>query len=153
DQALIYLRRSNSRNELSLSGQLNWALAEAANLGLAVDATQEDLGHMIGNRLSVLKSLRVDDGISGAEMERPGFRAILRDAAANEKISHVLVYKRDRLARPEDALQMASMERGIRVQGVTFVFNDKTAEPMDPSRPDLADLIALVVEYNQNGEE
>ena len=86
-------------------------------------------------------------------MDRPGFQAVLHDVATNQAISHVLVYRRDRLARPDDAMKMAAIERDIRCQGVTFVFSNGIAEPMDPSQPDFTEPLKLYVEYYFNGED
>ena len=108
---------------------------------------------MIRERLSSYKSLRVDDGITGSDMSRPGFLAVLRDVEADRSISHILVYRRDRLARPEDALKMASLERDIRQQGVTFVFENGIAKPLDSSNPDLGDDLKAFVEYFQSGDD
>ena len=153
DESLIYLRRSNSRNETSLAAQLEWAIAEAAR------RKTENRRFTSRSRLHDSKSHlqlqipHIDDGISGANMGRPGFQAVLRDIKANPKISHVFTYRRDRLSRPEDALQMATIEGDIRKSGVTFVFNNGDAGPMDASKPEIGDLVALVVEYHQNGED
>ena len=153
NESLIYLRRSYSRNELSLAAQLEWAIAEAGRRKLPIDASQADLAYMVQDRISSYKSLRIDDGISGADMGRPGFQAVLRDIRSNPKILQVFSYRRDRLARPEDALQMATIECDIRKNGVTFVFNNGDSGPMDASNPDLGELMKLVVEYHQNGED
>ncbi|HTQ40091.1 MAG TPA: recombinase family protein, partial [Pirellulales bacterium] len=114
--------------------------------------SQSDLDHMIRNRLHAYKTLRVDDGISGADMNRPGFQAAVRDIESNPRIKWVLSYRRDRLARPEDALRMATIECDIRKRGVTFVFNNGEAGPIDASNPDLGVMITLVAEYHENGE-
>ena len=153
NEAPFYLRRSNSRNELSLGRQLEWGAMEADKLQLHYEASQADLDYMIRNRVSSHKSLRIDDGISGAELDRPGFQAVLHDVTTSTRISHVLAHRRDRLARPEDALKMATIERDIRHQGVTFVFSNGIGGPMDANNPDLGDVLMLVVEYSQNGEE
>ncbi len=150
---IIYLRRSNNKNELSLESQFDWANGEATHRGIKIDATKADLRYAISNGLSKYKGLRLDDGISGADMTRPGFQAVLRDVEADRSISHVLVFRRDRLARPEDAMKMASIECNIRAEGVTFILGNGVAEPLDPSQPELAEQIKLLVEYYFNGED
>src|SRR5690348_12861758 len=120
DEGLTYLRRSESRNELGMPAQLEFALRMAKELGVRLDATQADLEYMIRNKLHAYKSLRIDDSITGADMDRLGFRALMNDAQTNPRISHVFVYLRDRLARPEDAMAMAMEERALRYRGITF---------------------------------
>ena len=69
--ALAYLRRSTDRQEISLTTQLDWALVEAARHAVRLDASSADLEHMQAARLSAYKGLRLDDGISGADLDAP----------------------------------------------------------------------------------
>ena len=79
-----------------------------------MDACLEDLQWILKQGLHAHKSLRVDDAISGDCMERPGFVALMNDSSSDRSISHIFVYRRDRLARPEDAMAMTSLERRVR---------------------------------------
>src|SRR3954451_14458660 len=40
-------------------------------------------------RLHRHKGLRLDDGVTGADLTRPGFRAVIDDALADRRVSHV----------------------------------------------------------------
>lgn len=44
--ARIYLRRSDGKQEESLEQQLEWAIGRARQLGVTLDASAADLGHM-----------------------------------------------------------------------------------------------------------
>ncbi|HEV8003204.1 MAG TPA: recombinase family protein, partial [Planctomycetaceae bacterium] len=110
NRGLIYLRRSDARQELSLSTQLNWALGEAERLGVNVEGDLNDLEYMQANRLTARKSLRLDDAVTGGDLSRPGFRAVNDEALRDRTISHVFFYKRDRFARPQETLEVALLE-------------------------------------------
>lgn len=152
NKALIYLRRSSNRQEISLGAQLEWALAQAAKYELAVDATSEDLAHMQATGLHSYKSIRLDDSITGADMQRPGFLALMNEAQVDRAVSHILAYRRDRLARPHDAMGMANTELDIRKLGVTLVFSTGEAKPLERGDVKLHDELLLHLEYFENGD-
>ena len=97
---LIYLRRSGKRQELSLEMQLEWALKEAQRQEVKVDATKDYLEFMLENGLFSNKSIRLDNAVSGSDLGRPGFNALMDDALAGVKVTHLYIHKRDRFARP-----------------------------------------------------
>ncbi len=72
NKALLYSRRSGRRQELSLSMQPTWGIEEAPRLGVTLDASEADLQHMLDNSLYKYKSIRLDDGLTGADPNRPG---------------------------------------------------------------------------------
>jgi DNA invertase Pin-like site-specific DNA recombinase len=150
--ALTYLRRSTNRQVISLESQLGWALAEAERHSVALDASLADLTHMQANRLHSSKGLRLDDGITGADLTRPGFLAAINDAKRDTSISHLFILRRDRFARPEDAIKMVGIEKDLRLAGLTIVFTDKVAEPLVRGRADMAADIAMMFDDYESGE-
>ncbi|WP_254509203.1 recombinase family protein [Anatilimnocola floriformis] len=152
NEGLIYIRRSSNRQEASMETQLNWALQQAADLKVHVDASIKDLHHMLACGMNSYKSLRIDDAVTGSDLNRTGFCALLADATKNKSISHIFAYRRDRLARPEDASEMMSLERRVREAGVTLVLSNRIAPPRERGRPDIADDMQMYVEYYQSGE-
>src|SRR5438067_1570056 len=86
---LDYLRRSTEKQEISLPRQLDFAITAARQHGVAFDATAADLAHMQAARLHTFKALRLDDGLTGSDLSRPGFLALNRDALADTAVSHV----------------------------------------------------------------
>src|SRR5262249_50766175 len=138
--------------EISLTTQLEWAIAEAARHSVVLDASPADLVHMQATRRSSYKGLRLDDGISGADLTRPGFVALIHDARADRSISHLLIYRRDRFARPEDAIKMVSIEKDLRLDGLTIVFAEAVAAPLVRGQADLAADIAMMFGYYESGE-
>jgi DNA invertase Pin-like site-specific DNA recombinase len=148
---LIYLRRSGKRQETSLITQLEWAIAKAKELGIRIDATPADLEHMRENHLHARKSIRLDDGITGSDPNRPGLTALNRDAVSDRSISHILIFRRDRYSRPEDAVDAVQMEKELLRAGVSLVFSTKTVLPGERGQRDLARDIDALLEYNESG--
>jgi hypothetical protein len=80
--------------------------------------------------IGAYKAIRLDEGISGSDLTRPGFLAFNADALKDETISHVFFYKRDRFARPDDAMQAAQIEKSLRSAGITVVHSDGVSLPL-----------------------
>jgi hypothetical protein len=89
NRGLVYLRRSTDKQEISLPRQLDWAITAARQHAVALDADPTDLDRMQSARLSSLNGIRLDDGISGFDLSRPGFLAFNHDAVADPTVSHV----------------------------------------------------------------
>lgn len=151
NDALTYLRRSSDRQELSLPAQLQWALDQAAKLGVRLDATLADLEYMQKHKLHAYKSIRLDDAVTGADLNRPGFLALIHDLEGSHYWG-AFIYRRDRFARPEEAIEMVAIEKRLRQAGATFVFCDKIAGPSDRGQANLADDLATIFEYYESGE-
>ena len=153
NQALVYVRRSTEKQEISLPAQIEWAVAAARQQDVALDAAVADLEFMQAKRLHRYKAIRLDDGITGADMNRPGFLAVNRDILADQTISHLFIYKRDRFARPADALPMVMVEKKLLEAGVTLVLSDGVSLPFLAGQQDIGRDIGLLFGYYQGGEE
>jgi recombinase/resolvase-like protein len=153
DRGLVYIRRSTDRQAISLPAQIEWALGAARQQDVVLDASVADLEHMQALGLHTYKAIRMDDGVTGADMTRPGFLAVNRDALADRSISHVFIYKRDRFARPDDALPLVQIEKKLLESGITVVLSDGVSSPYAPGRPDIGRDIGLMFGYFQGGEE
>ena len=147
-----YLRRSTNRQEASLPYQLDWAIAQARQHEVRFDVSQADLEIMQARGLHKYKCLYLDDGVSGADLERPGLRALVEGVVANQNISHLFTYKRDRLGRPDDPLDMMTLESQLTRAGLTLVFNDSIATPTRQGETDLPHIVQMLFAYHQSGE-
>jgi DNA invertase Pin-like site-specific DNA recombinase len=152
NRALVYLRRSTSRQEASLETQLQWAIAEATRMAVALEAAPADLERMQAGRLHTYRDIRLDDGITGADLRRPGFLALRRDAIADPAVSHLFIYRRDRLARPEDCSEMVLIEKSLLLAGLTIVFRDGVSEPMQRGQVDVGRELGMFFGYYESGE-
>ena len=117
-----------------------------------MDASPADLEPAAAEGRSSFKGIRLDDGVSGADMGRPGFRALIDDAERDPTVSHVLIYRRDRLARPEDAIAMVLIEKRVRRCGVTFVFADGVAVALDRGKDGIVADIGMLFAYHESGD-
>jgi hypothetical protein len=153
DRGLAYLRRSTDKQEISLPMQLGWAIAAAQHHCIALDAAVADLAHMQTLRLHSYKAIRLDDGITGSDLSRPGFLAFNRDALADSAVSHVFFFKRDRFARPDDAMQAAQIEKKLLRAGITVVHSDGVTLPLRRGEQNILRDLELLLAYYQGGEE
>lgn len=149
---LVYLRRSDGKQETSLEKQLDWALSEAHKLGVKVDATMAELAYMQANGLNVYKSIRLDNAITGADLTRPGLKALIEDAGNDRSCSHIFVFKRDRLGRPDSPVEMMLIEETLRRQGITFVRSDGITRPAENESSDLPEKVMMLFEYHRSGQ-
>lgn len=152
NQARVYLRCSSARQESSLATQLTWAIAAAAERGIRLHATLEDLDYMKKHRLSKYKDLYVDDAISGTRSKRPGFDALLQDLKADRSISHLLVFKRDRLGRPRKAIHMMVVEEELQAEGIVIVTSDGTIDPAATGPAQCAQSMMSLFGFHESGE-
>jgi hypothetical protein len=106
---------------------------------------------MKAQRLTSYKDIRLDDSVTGADLDRPGFRSLNQDALGNRAYSHIFIHKRDRYGRPEDAIDMVSREKKLLLAGITIVFSDGIAEPMERGRQYPEREFAMLLGYYESG--
>ena len=150
NQGLVYLRRSDSQQELSLQSQIQWAIPEAEKHGVRLDAGLADVEEARRQNMSAYKAIRLDDAITGADLRRSGLQALIADAIDDSSISHVFVFKRDRLGRPEDPRESLMIARQIRRAGVPIVTSEGVATPLERGERDLAGDITHLVAYDES---
>ncbi len=151
NRALMYERRSDDGQEASLKQQFDWAKAKSEAMGVPFRGTYADIEEMQRKRLHHRQDIYLDDAISGGDLTRPGFRQFLRDAIADPSVSHVYVFKRDRLARPQALLEMMTLEQELIASGVTLVTHDKIVTPEELKTNEMTYLIGGLIEYQEHG--
>ena len=152
NEVRVYLRCSSTRQESSLATQLTWAIATAAERGIRLRATLEDLDHMKRHRLFKYKDLYVDDAVSGTRTKRPGFDAMLCDLKADPRISHLLVFKRDRLGRPRNALHMVMVEDDLQEEGIVIVTSEGIIDPTTTGSARCTQSVMSILGFHESGE-
>ena len=120
-------------------------------MGVPFRGTYADIEEMQRKRLHHRQDIYLDDAISGGDLTRPGFRQFLRDAIADPSVSHVYVFKRDRLARPQALLEMMTLEQELIASGVTLVTHDKIVTPEELKTNEMTYLIGGLIEYQEHG--
>jgi DNA invertase Pin-like site-specific DNA recombinase len=151
-RALFYTRDSGGRHETTPTEYVAWAAREAAALGLAFDGSPARIEAMIRGGRPVDGDLYLDYDVRGDTLSRPGLDALIARATSDPSVTHVFIPRRDRLARPDHAMDGVQLECRLRLAGVTLVFKDKVAGPIRAGRTqDIADLITAAVDYHQAG--
>ena len=150
-RALFYARRSDDGQEASLSQQFDWAKATSQRLGVPFHGTYPDIEVMQQKKLHHMQDMYLDDAITGGDLTRPGLQKFLRDAIADKTVSHVYVFKRDRLGRPQLLLPMMALEQDLIRSGVTLVTHDRTFTPESLSADETLYLIGGIIEYQEHG--
>jgi predicted site-specific integrase-resolvase len=151
NRALLYERRSDDGQEASLRQQFDWAKAKSESMGVPFRGTYADIEEMQQKRLHHKHDIFLDDAISGGDLTRPGFRKFLEEAIADVSVSHVYVFKRDRLGRPQALLEMVTLEQRLIASGVTLVTHDKIYTPEEIEDNELMYLLGSMVEYQEHG--
>ena len=72
-----------------------------------------EIKRMVRDRMPVSGDLLFDDCVSGDLLSRPALDACRDEIRRNLNISHLLILRRDRLARPGDAMDGVRMEKDI----------------------------------------
>ena len=97
--------------------------------------------------------LFLDYGVTGNQLSRAGLDALIRTALTDPGVSHVLIPRRDRFARPDDPIDAMKMENLLREAGLTLVFMDRVVPPLERGRRrDVGELIVAMLDYNHAGE-
>ena len=90
----------------------------------------------------------------GNQLTRPGLTLLQNELGRDKNISHVLIPRRDRLARPDDALEGMRLEAQFQKLGVTLMFMDRVVKPAARGeRADVGGLIVGLFDYHQAGKE
>jgi DNA invertase Pin-like site-specific DNA recombinase len=82
----VYLRRSETKQEMSLQDQLKIALGRAAEVGVSIQATLADVEYMQAHRLLRHKDLYLDDGLKGDDLERPAFQQMCEELQSRDTV-------------------------------------------------------------------
>ncbi len=153
-RALFYTRDSGGQHEMTPTQYVDWASRKAQELELCFSGTPQRIEAMIRDECAVSGDLFLDYGVKGNTFSRPGLDALIREAHADLNVSHVLIPRRDRLARPDDPFDGVILENKLRGAGITLVFMDRVCPPLARGQKrDIADLIVAAVDYDKSGKE
>ncbi len=153
-RALFYTRDSGGKHETTPTQYVNWAAGKAQELGLRFTGTPEAIEAMIASAQSHEGDLFLDYGVSGHELSRQGLNRLLAEVATDENVTHVLIPRRDRFARPDDPTDAMVLETSLSKMGVTLIFMDRVVPPIARGeRPDIGTLILGLVDYDHAGKD
>jgi hypothetical protein len=153
-RALFYTRDSGGKHENTPGQYVAWAQRQASLLGLSFDGTPESIEDMIRSGQCRRGDLFLDYGVSGNTLIRDGLNALIREAETDPVVSHILIPRRDRLARPDDPIDAVNLEAALRKKGITLVFMDRVCPPLRKGqRGDIGDLIVSLMDYEKSGKD
>lgn len=151
-RALFYSRDSSGTHEMTPAQYVGWAEKVAKERGLQFDGTGARITQLINSGRASLGDLFFDNAIKGNLLERPALAALKVEIKRDRNISHILIPRRDRLARPDQPTQGVDLETELRRMGVTVQFMDRQLKPMSSrQRADLGEGLAAYIEYHQSG--
>ena len=152
-RALFYTRDSGGKHEQTPREYVLWAQRKAEEFGLEFDGHPDEIEAMIRSGRSTSGDIFLDYSVSGNQLRRKGLDALIKTATTDELVTHVLIPRRDRLARPDDPIDGVKIETILRQSGVTLVFMDKICPPLTKGkRRDIGELIVSMMDYNSAGE-
>lgn len=119
-RAVFYSRDGSGQHEMTPAQYVRWAQRLSADMGLSFDGTEERIARLIKSDLPSLGDLFFDNAISGNQLERPGLAALKAEVKRDQRVSHIFIPRRDRLARPDQPTQGVDLELEFRKLGVTL---------------------------------
>ena len=150
---LFYTRDSGGKHETTPGEYVKWARRRAMELNVTFNPTVADIESMIRNEEAIRGDLYLDYDVAGDELSRVGLNALFARAVSDEKVSHVFIPRRDRLARPTAPIDAIQMENVLRQNGLTIVFMDRSLLPIQTGRrPDTAEQITALLDYDAAGK-
>jgi hypothetical protein len=129
-RALFHTRDSGGKHETTPGEYVKWGAKRARELGLLFSGTPEQIELMIAQGASVSGDIFLDYEVPGNELSRPALNAMIEEIANDPTVSHVMIPRRDRLARPTNPLDGVRLERELRLMGVHIVFMDRELGPL-----------------------
>jgi hypothetical protein len=152
-RAVFYSRDSGGEHETTPGEYVRWGQRQATALGVSFGGTPEQIEAMIRDGRSQDGDLFLDYGVKGNQLQRPGLDALFRVALTDPGVTHILIQRRDRLARPDDPLDAMKMETTLREAGLALVFMNNHLPPSQRGKRDLGEAIVALVEYDNAGKQ
>ena len=119
---------------------------------MAFSGTSEAINEMMKRRVPSSGDLFFDVCVQGHVLSRPALNALKAEIARDRTVSHILIPRRDRLARPDNPVDGINLENELRGMGVWLVYMDKALEPMTmKARQNLGEMIVSLVDFDQSG--
>lgn len=152
-RAVFLLRDSGGEHEMTPGKYVEWAQRVSKSLDLKFSGTPKEIKRMMLERVSVSGDLFLDYCVKGDQLSRPALDACRDEIRRDLNISHLLIPRRDRFARPDDAFDGVRMEKELRLLGVTLVFMNLTLGPLKRGqRQDVGEAMASYIDYHKSGE-
>jgi len=153
-RGLFYTRDSGGKHEMTPTQYLGWAVSVTNELGLSFDGSSETIQSMIQQGEPSRGDVFLDFGVCGNLLSRPGLDRMLAEAETDPSVSHILIPRRDRFARPDDPLDAIAIEHRLRRNGITLVFMNRVCPPLAKGeRASIEELLGGVIDYDRAGKD
>ncbi len=125
-RALFYHRDSGGKHETTPGEYVIWAQNYSIQHGLNFDGTPDRIMEMIRSGAASHGDLFLDWDVSGNVIDRVGLNKFFAEVERDCSVSHVLIPRPDRLARPEEIEIGVAYERRIRQHlGADLIFTNR----------------------------
>jgi hypothetical protein len=153
-RALFYTRDSGGRHENTPGEYVAWAQRKAMELGVSFAGTPQQIEEMIQQGIPTKGDIFLDYGVPGNVLSRDGLNGLLKVALPEPQITHILIPRRDRLARPDDPMDGVKLENVLRNSGKTLVFMDTALPPLSKGKKqDIAELLVALLAYDRSDQD
>jgi hypothetical protein len=152
-RGLFYHRDSEGRSELAPARYVSWAKREALRLGVTFTGEPETIEAMIARKAFQDNDLYLDYGVSGRSMDRQGYQAFFERSLTDYSVSHLFIPLRDRIARPDNPIDVVQIEIDLRQAGLTLVFQDDISYPiLIGQQIDPVSVLRSLFDYSASGK-
>jgi hypothetical protein len=129
-RALFHTRDSGGKHETTPGQYVVWAAKKSEELGLQFAGTPAIIEGMIQDGVSHRGDIFLDYDVCGNQLERLGLSQLIAEAIEDRNVTHILIPRRDRLARPDEPIDAMQLENSLRRQGITIVYMGQTLLPL-----------------------
>lgn len=150
-RAVFLLRDSGGEHEMTPGKYVEWAQRVSKSLGLKFSGTAKEIKRMMRERVPVSGELFLDYCVKGDLLSRPALDACRDEIRRDLNVSHLLIPRRDRFSRPDDASDAVRMEKELRLLGITLVFMNLTLDPL--KRGQRQDVGEAIASYTSRGQD
>jgi hypothetical protein len=151
-RALFYSRDSGGQHDQSPAAYVEWACSQSDSLGVRFTGTADGIKQLIKSGQPNCGDLFFDNCVSGNLLSRPALDALKAEIRRDPAISHVFIPRRDRFARPDNALDGVVLEKELREAGINLVFTNISLPPLRRGhRQNIGEALSAYVEYEQSG--
>lgn len=149
-RALFLHRDSGGKAEMAPAEYVAWAQGKAHELKLSFDGTPDRIEAMIRQGRYADGDIFLDYDVKGNILSRDGLNALTKESLRDPSVTHILIPRRDRLARPDDPIDGVRLENAFRTAGKTIVYMTTTLAPLKRGgKADVSELIMAVVDFDR----
>jgi len=152
NHAAYYYRDSAGVHEQAPLAYFKWASENAKRRGLILEGTTADVERLIRQQGGHVHDVFIDCGVKGNQLSRPALDALRRRIESDPQVTHLYVHHRDRLARPDHAVDGVHLELSL-LRHVSIIYHDREVpRSVAGARQELGPLLSSVSDFYNSGE-